>query len=186
MTTKKTIKTKPVKRLTAAQKRVLIAEDTIAWLNTKAIKAKRGNYFKAPASGIKVKGHDDKLDVALATTKKPCQVCALGGMFYSMVRRFDKVTVGIGDINSRLNGEYFIDVGVAGIFDELGRYFSHHQLAMIESAFETTDMFEWDDYDHIDEATADKAIKFALKMTPAGRLRKIMNNIIENKGVFEP
>jgi len=184
---------KPVKSLTAAQKRVLIAKDTIKWLNSNNIEAKSGEYFLAPSMGIKIKSLNDKLGAALARTKKSCKVCALGGMFYSMVRRFDKVTVGRGDITNRCLGDYLTFVESSVVFSELGKYFPHHQLAMIESAFEMIDMIDWEDHDHIGDAEVDRSILFAQKpdysgdgKSPASRLRMIMENVVENNGVFKP
>ena len=175
------------KKLTAAEKRVAIAEDTIKWLNSRAIKATPGTYFGAPAKGIKVKSHDDKLDVALKKTKEACKVCALGGLFYSMVRRFDKVTVGVGNIDSRLNSDYFLGVDGFGVFEELEKYFPHQQLAAIESAFEQRDMFEYEDHAKMSDAEMVWSQDFTRgAKTPADRLRAIMNNIIENKGKFRP
>ena len=181
------IKKATTKKLTAAEKRVAIAEDTIKWLNSRAIKATTGTYFGAPAKGIKVKSHDDKLDLALEKTKGTCRVCALGGMFYSMVRRFDKVTVGIGNIDSQLSSDYFLGVDGFSVFDELEKYFSHQQLAAIESAFEQRDMFEYEDHAKMSDAEMVWSQDFTRgAKTPADRLRAIMNNIIENKGKFRP
>ena len=181
------IKKATTKKLTAAEKRVAIAEDTIKWLNSRAIKATTGTYFGAPAKGIKVKSYDDKLDLALEKTKGTCRVCALGGMFYSMVRRFDEVTVGIGNIDSQPSSDYFLGVDGFSVFDELEKYFSHQQLAAIESAFEQRDMFEYEDHAKMSDAEMVWSQDFTRgAKTPADRLRAIMNNIIENKGKFRP
>jgi hypothetical protein len=201
---KKKIVKKPVKKMTAAdkmtaaEKRVAIAKDTIKWLGTKAIKMKPGTYFQFPRKAIKVQNSNRKLNVELKTVKKPCQVCALGGMFYSMVRRFDKVPVSICySTEYEMNTQYAEGVGHADIYTELANYFPSHQLSLIESAFEKRDLVEMEDYDGICkefDATfgteldnvVDRAIAFARKENAVERLRAIMNNIIENNGAFKP
>jgi hypothetical protein len=206
MTTKKTpvkkstkkksaVKKTPAKT-TAAERRVAIAIDTIKWLGTKAIKMKPGTYFQLPRKAIKNLNHNHKLDVALATVKTPCQVCALGGMFYSMVRRFDKVPLSICNTVWEKGDMYADGVGHADIYIELSKYFDGHQLSLIESAFEKRDMVEFDEYDGIEREFVtegleisdliDWAINFARKKNAADRLRAIMTNIIENKGTFKP
>jgi len=200
---KKSTKKKPVAKktpvkMTGPQKRVAIAKDTIKWLGTKAIKMKPGTYFQLPRKAIK--NHNHKLDVALATVKTPCQVCALGGMFYSMVRRFDKVPVSICSTMWEKDETYADGVGHADIYIELSKYFPSHQLSLIESAFEKRDMVELGDYDGIEVGfdvdalalekwpcpTIDRAVNFARKKNATDRLRAIMNNIIENNGAFKP
>ena len=202
---KKSTKKKPVAKktpvkMTGPQKRVAIAKDTIKWLGTKAIKMKPGTYFQLPRKAIKVQSYDDKLDDVLVTVKNPCQVCALGGMFYSMVRRFDKVPVSICNTMWEKGDMYAYGVGHADIYIELSKYFDGHQLSLIESAFETRDMFEVADYDGIEVgfdvdalalekrpcSTIDRAVNFARKKNATDRLRAIMNNIIENNGAFKP
>jgi len=74
-----------------------------------------------------------------------------------------------------------------GVFDELEKYFSHQQLAAIESAFEQRDMFEYEDHAKMSDAEMVWSQDFTRgAKTPADRLRAIMNNIIENKGKFKP
>jgi hypothetical protein len=69
-----------------------------------------------------------------------------------------------------------------GVFDELEKYFSHQQLAAIESAFEQRDMFEYEDHAKMSDAEMVWSQDFTRgAKTPADRLRAIMNNIIENK-----
>jgi hypothetical protein len=196
---KKSTKKKPVAKktpvkMTGPQKRVAIAKDTIKWLGTKAIKMKPGTYFQLPRKAIKVQ--NGKLDDVLATVEKPCQVCALGSLFYSMVRRFDKVPVSICNTMWEVDDIYAEGVGHADIYIELSKYFPRHQLSLIESAFEKRDMVEVGDYDGIEvevgmaglalEDTIDRAIDFARKKNATDRLRAIMNNIIENNGAFKP
>lgn len=179
MATKKKTPVKVVKkRLTAAEKRVLIAKDTIKWLKTHALRVRPGTYFLAPIGSLSSKSDTDKLDVALGTIEGSCTVCGLGGMFYSMVRRFDKVTVGLS-AGDQVHGHT--------IYEQLGKYFSTTQLSLIESAFEVQAMtanvtmrpnFNWDE--------VNRAVDFAWGKEPADRLRKIMNNIINNGGTFRP
>jgi len=174
------------KTLLPAQKRVLIAKDTIKWLDTKAIMTKtNSNYFKMSGKGIKVKNtlRDMELGVMLKNTTNSCQVCAIGGMFYSMVRRFDNITIDVGE---HTHHNYLKRIYQSIIFDELERYFSYEQLIMIESAFEMHEMHNPDDWDVDSHEKFIAASKFAIsdKKSPAARLRKIMNNIIQNDGVF--
>lgn len=189
---------KKTKRLTASEKRVLIAKDTVKWLNADKIKATKGTYCKLTFSKEKLIQNKEKLDVILkGQVIKPCKVCGLGGMFYSMVRRFDNITV---DVDHTFYGKYFIrhlEYGNDTIYSQLGKYFSKDQLELIESAFEQRDMFAHQDlpdnynskYNLNKINTVIRATNFGLKFNAIenkARLRAIMNNIIRNDGVFIP
>lgn len=177
------------KDMTAAEKRVMIAKDTIRWLDAKKIKTKTGTYLKLPYRAIKLKKADDRLDTALKTLNKPCNVCALGGMFYSMVRRFDKVTVEV--VATDINDKYLSWMESDNIYEELSKYFPRHQLALIESAFEMRGMVDSSVYSYYQfnekaNFAMYRAINFSSKKNSGERLRAIMTNIIKNNGVFRP
>jgi len=187
MTTKKTTKTKPmkktVKKMTASEKRIAIAKDTIKWLNTKAIKASPGFYFHIPGNGIKIKNYNENFDVIFKNATKLCMVCALGGMFYSIVRRFDNVTADIGYIHNRKSGSYLTDVLCQDIYKQLRKYFSIRQLVLIEDSFEEHDGISVNDWKKSGGCINEPKRR---SKPPAVRMRMIMENIVKNKGVFKP
>jgi hypothetical protein len=93
-----------------------------------------------------------------------CQVCGLGAMFISMVKLYDDVATKIMSVEDDYDN--LPDRLVADSEDvpsKLGRYFSKDQREAIEMAFEHGPIS--DDRD---------------------RLRSICQNILDNKGTFEP
>ncbi len=79
MTTKKPLSAK-------AKMRILIAKDTLKWLAAKKLKpTHHGICFNLPDKSVPTdKSNKDlnrKLDKVLEKVNKPCDVCALGGMF---------------------------------------------------------------------------------------------------------
>ena len=65
------------------------------------------------------------------------------------------------------------------VISYLKKYFTVPQLNLIEIAFEQTEIFK--------HPLKSKAIKFGEQYKhPKSRLRAILNNILENNGVFKP
>ncbi len=93
---------------------------------------------------------------------KTCNVCALGGMFLSYIRLFDRVSY--GDIGYMENYDHNISVGRSFITNKFEKIFTFDNLSDIESAFES----KWiDNYPN-----------------PKDRMKAIMNNVITNDGRF--
>jgi hypothetical protein len=182
------------KKLSAkAKMRILIAKDTLKWLAAKKLKLAPGTYFNLPNKSVPTnnskKDLNRKLDKVLETVSKPCDVCALGGMFYSMVRRYDGVKLYEGNTEyaSGPNGSEVYVSSVTGsiVYDRLKKYFSAQQLGLIETAFEETIMGNCVNNDN-DYYRLEDARVFAYNKPSATRLKMIMENIIKNKGEFNP
>lgn len=159
--------------MTDAQKRVAIAKDVIAQLESGLIiKAKSGTYFasegvnKAVAKAIQ-KSDDDWLDDieldlrdVLVSEQPTCSACAVGSMFICATLRQDNFNV-VGD-----------DIDRSSMEGQL-TYFEPDQLWAIEDAFESS-------WKLSDEETMTKGEESDKK-----RLIAIMQNIIDNKGTFD-
>jgi hypothetical protein len=176
MTTKKPLSAK-------AKKRVLIAKDTLKWLAANKLFAS-GTYFSFPPKSIPTDNSDKDLNKdlnkVLKKTNEPCEVCAIGGMFYSMVRRYKGVK--LYECNAEYTGLnlYFSYIDPDVIYHGLRKYFSAVQISLIESAFEVA-VIGSAEYYRIQEA-----IEFAPCESRTTRLELIMENIVKNKGTFNP
>lgn len=155
--------------MTPQQRRraVLIAGDVLKWMRTRRLKVQRDIYVsfsKDPAVGTPL----HPILKTLVTAQRPCTVCALGACLIAKIDRYNAVEMPDGFTQS---------ITRAGISD----IFSEHQMILIENAFEMSF------YDYVDGISFD-AVAFG--RTDAGgprrRLRRIMRNIIENRGVFVP
>jgi hypothetical protein len=168
--------------LTPRGKAVRVAKDVLLQLKAKKYKAKNLTYFsfeefeKLLESYNKLPYYDyvekekealkSDLKTTIASTKK-CEVCALGASICSL---------------ANLNGPVTVQTAREGGKRELQEIFPGGQLSYIESAFEMEAM----GYPHSFE-TRNAAIRLGKKYkNPDNRLRAIMNNIIQNRGVFKP
>jgi hypothetical protein len=106
-------------KMSAARKRVTIAQDVLDWLMNKRIVATSGTYV---AENLLING--DKLRPSVQ-----CNVCALGAMFCTLTAR-------VKDLSIKLHAS-------SSPASTLFKYFSPTQVDLIESAFEG-----WGDYDH--------------------------------------
>jgi hypothetical protein len=172
--------------LTPAKKRVAIAKDVIANIESKKYFAKMGNYLYVNS--------DDNLESQSLQKVLPqvtCNVCALGAMFVSDVKFNNNFNVG--------------DDTLKKLDNQLSKYFSKGQLALIEAAFEGFGV-DYEEYEE-DELSIENGfyLKFTLEQlgikeqdvinakkfyamfdTSEENLIAIMENIIKNKGKFKP
>ena len=115
---------------------------------------------------------------------KSCNVCALGACVLSKARLFNDLP-----ITEMFYGGFF-ELDSEDAYREIEDVFGVTQRAMIESAFERSDMRSFEDDDHDDEVTEDEieiAKAFGHRYNDAeSRMRAIMENIVANGGVFVP
>jgi len=176
--------------LPKAQQRVEIAKDVIKMVKAGKIIAQRGTYFRSSDEVLTKEGAD--LQKLLCSSKtNTCEVCGIGAAFYSLVRKADRFKLS----GNMLNDAWWDDregiKELSGIGDDdmrklLRKHFSSKQLTLIETAFETYVAGNDNGYvpSEIDER---KAINFGEKFDSSeGRLKAIMQNIIDNKGEFKP
>lgn len=154
------MKTATKRRLTKAQKRVLIAKDVIKQVKAELTIA-GGTYCEIPGLGNAKVGDDLQRYI-----KRKCFACAKGAIFVAHVRRFDEVTV-----TSTHRAAFCSNERVVA---PLLKYFEQSQLDSIERHYEL-----------FGAATAKFVKEFGDKDRSA-RLIGICENIISNKGTFEP
>lgn len=129
---------------------VAIARDALKQIEAKRYLAKHGTYGERYFRGLP----KSKSGFQAAVKKfKYCEVCAVGALFTSLVRKYDDCTP-----ESRYH-------------DKLREYFTCDEVEEIEDYFEG-----WGDYKSY------SCISYAGKDNP--RLKKILNNIIRNRGHF--
>ena len=155
-------------KISKAEARVLIAQDVLNQLNLKKIIATSGTYFAF--EDVSFDGEDFLHEVL---DKTQCQVCALGSLYYSRVQVANETRC---DVVERIGG-YEEDFVLNSINDvhtimpDLNQYFDWSALDKIENYFEG-----WLEADTFYNNNPDPEI----------RMRKIMQNIIDNNGDFKP
>lgn len=152
------------KKATPAQKRVLIAEDVLAQIKTKQMKATRGIYVSGsgtrPAFLPNLTGMRERF-----LTMPECHVCGLGALMVSCTLYANKATVD--------NLDEFNDPSPHTSFaNGLHEVFSYADRRLIECCFEG-----W--------GQTGGAWRNRYKF-PRANLAAIMENIIQNKGEFIP
>ncbi len=184
---------------TKGEARVAIAKDVLKWMNTKKLHASSCNGYVTSGDGNLFNDEDveKNADVKKNLKGKKCEVCALGAVFLTTVDRFNKIgcrdLVGADLMNPWTENRSRRSLDREEITGYLKSYFTRLQLCMIESAYETS---EFDTDENTFEGTQSwakiaKASKYGedfrlAGVGPEGRLRRIMSNIIDNKGTFKP
>lgn len=149
---------------------------------------------------------DDSARKHIDGISKECRVCAVGAMFLSYVRVYNKTELSefMGHSYGLSAGDDF-EVDLDVIQDKLHTVFMPPQLELIECAFEQGPVNQktlgiagdeycsdedWAQHDPNSECTGAEmraAEDFGDKYnTPMKRLRAIMQNIVKNEGLFIP
>ena len=162
-------------KMSKTQKRITIAEDVIASLKLGKYEATPGNYF-----GISSDNNEED------TIKDPqallihegvnCDVCAIGAIFASKVRKGNKCNIDLAYSDN--THDTALIANLKGIFNE-------EELRIIETAFEG----EVQNNCALNEIAERKAEAWHNKNHPYDankRLTAIMKNIIKNNGNFIP
>ncbi len=173
-------------KLSASKKRVQIAKDVLMHLDAMKIKAKVGKWVTPHGAPSEVAPNSEIRDVF--SKMKSCHACAVGSMFVSAMLRADKFRgCDLDSANSWARDDsedVYVEFDDNDMTGYLKRFFSVDQIAKMESAFEQRDSMldgdsVWDEYA--------KAVEFGLKHRSADkRLRAIMQNVIDNNGIFRP
>ena len=171
-------KTMKTKQLTKPEKRVLIAKDVIKLIKAKKIVIQGGRYFQVGSRGRYI---GKQLKDVLPKIPK-CQVCALGGLFYSYVLKYNNYEIdddGLININEK-------DDEMRGLLKDI---FSIAQLHLIECAFEQSDIeancrCKYSFNTIIRAETYRNKHNIERPNDADKALIHIMKNIISNKGVF--
>jgi len=159
--------------LSPAERRMAIARDVLDQLCTGRMQAKRGIYV-----GEREGGDTDVDADAQVVADDPylkCTVCAIGSAVTSAVRLFDRAP----------QKTSLPSLSCTGMRDEyLSRFFSRGQQALMEAAFEMSDICGLAPFMTLG---VKKAVEFGLRhKTDAARMRAIWRNVLENGGTFVP
>lgn len=158
-----------MKNKTKAEKRVAIAKDVIKQIRAGKLRAKAANGYICPTTPaasvclVAFSGSDLPLTKGdVDALQGSCEVCALGSMVLSRIRKFNSV---VGD---QLTPDG--DVYEENAYGCLGDIFTSNQLEAIEAVFEGYDYTEWREEHYNDNDL----------------LLAIMQNIVDNNGKFKP
>jgi hypothetical protein len=167
-------KNKKFLKLTRKEQRVAIAEDVIAQVRAKKFVA-ASVYFKL---GRANNGCDEvystpefdltdntNADLSECIAAEGCTVCGIGSLFASAVLNADRLKV------KKVASHQSVCVGRGDEVHYLRKWFDADQLNLIEDYYEQESWRESTIYDEDDDSK---------------RLIMIMQNIIGNKGVFDP
>ena len=161
-----------------ADARVEIAKDVIETLDAQRMVATPLEYFKL---GTHTEGALESFEAtALSVRRKgktKCRVCALGATVVCAVGLYDEAP--------ELEEDWgYKHVSNSTMRDVLSRWFSRQQLDLIECAFEMCSGF---DLGKSSNASRETAETFGEGFShPRARLVAIMQNIVDNKGLFRP
>lgn len=152
-------------KIPKAEARVLIAQDVLNQLNLKKIIATKGKYFE-----FKGDVFDDNDFLHEIIARNPCEVCALGSLYYSRVQLANETKCDVVQSSDYSNGSKLISNSET-MEEDLLQYFDEEVLDKIEAYFEG-----WYSAAQFADNNPDPEI----------RMRKIMQNIIDNNGDFKP
>lgn len=178
-------------KMTDRQKmQVAVARDVLKWIKPSKVKASGNGYVvnrKAQSCDLLL-GTDSKK--VAKTLQKECQVCAKGAMFLSLVAM--KNEFNFGKVIHTLGGNDYdrhISLDQTQLVSRLSNVFDKNQLDLIELCFETN---EYEAKESLEIPEQDRTLEDDARIfggrykRDITRLRKIMENIIENKGEFRP
>jgi hypothetical protein len=168
------------KKLTKAQMRVAVARDVIKRIRARSIKPTSGLYLNT-SFHLDISRNDVSKQIIEQLPKK-CEACAIGGMFLSSLRLYNKYKPNkyllTGNANDTLGPVSTLISSVSMREDQLKKYFTDKQLGLIENVFETTH--------NINHQRINVFLEKHNKSSRAVLLIAIMKNIIKNKGTFKP
>lgn len=210
---------KKFEKLSPSEKRVSIARDVLAQLESGKLKPQSGAWLEGKGRSelfsAKMLAGDPEVQSILSKTKE-CTGCALGGLFLSAVCKADKLKLSelecVGEADYNSSELELVEDGTISendSFSYLERFFSKEQLNLIEFTFEcghgaVRESSDYDDDRILDENLIEDALSFfmpglldhsdlnldleAKDMAPDDmtRMRLIMENIVVNKGKFDP
>lgn len=157
-------------KLDAAGKRVAIANDVLTLMEIRVLKARAGTYLSAIIDEF-----DRRDEGSVLPEETACRACALGSLLFSLENGEAFRRPAHMETHS-MYGNYQA-AAYHGTFVDLLEYFPLEDLALIEAAFETWGSFQG--YWTGEEMSTDK---YNSEM----RMKYIMQNIVENKGDFNP
>lgn len=173
---------------------VKIAKDVLANLNL--VTLTQGKYCQR-RNDLAGMNELDNVQPRIDELSKGCRACVLGTCFLSYVRLFNDVKLkefrnepGNHSLNMAPDDpddyDVSIDLGYNVIRQKLSAVFTQKQMDLLERAFERPDTNLGSGNDQ-DDWLLIQAYNFGKKFrTNRKRVEAIMNNIIENGGIFKP
>jgi hypothetical protein len=153
------------------KQRMMIINDAIIRIKSKNLKADTGNILD-----ISRVSRDSSLKDIINTADNGCRVCAKGALFCSLIGRVNQIT--IDDFDTKVNPNSIESIEMI----ELQKYFSLEQIDLIETAFEGCSYLEV-----IKPIEMKKAELFHVTYSDKElRMLAILDNMVENKGIFNP
>lgn len=180
---------KSFEEMSSAEKRVQIARDVLAQLESKRLIASTGEWLinsnrTVKGSFYSKEDYIDNLEFqeVLKRTEK-CKGCALGGIFMSAVERANNLKL------QELDPDFGIYItGIprkSDIFCYLNRYFTHEQLVLIEFAFEMGNGVCYIEDDMLRIRALNLFLgEYGNARNAEFRMKYIMQNIVDNNGDF--
>ena len=165
-----------------AEKRVQIAQDVLDAIEQHTLLATKGTMFSSSLwsrlQAMKKTCPEAEVQTVLEE-QETCAVCAKGALFVAAITRYDNFKCRDVPPNSFYGGAQQNQLAVQG----LSPFFSKEQLNEIEIAFEGAVAYYLKDYS--DPIQLAKLLNFNdVSASPHERMRKIMQNIVDNKGTF--
>ncbi len=164
-----------------AEKRMTIARDVLERLDAKKLIAQTGYYIKfrdEEGSMCRIETPEGELGRVfpeeIQTGKVTCHACALGSMMMATLDRFNGVTVSGNEESSYPLGK-LDDILEDSLGAVLTEYFEIDQLHLIEACFEGWRF-----------GTDGDTTRYRKTLSADDRLRRIMQNIVDNGGTFTP
>lgn len=150
------------KKLSLAKQRIKIAEDVIDQLRLKQLRAE-STYLRVNALAYTPRTEITDVDAAEALCQTKCDVCGIGSLFVTAVKRADELP--LHDLMSRNTRSLAVEY--------LGKWFDSAALDLVEGYFERWNGIHYDS-------------PIFLMDSQNKRLKMIMENIISNNGRFNP
>lgn len=173
---------KKFKTLSKGAQRLQIAQDVLTQLAMRRIRPE-SNYFSLSDGLDEVAAEADQkgLDLSEIVAQTTCHVCGIGSVFVAAVQRADKCK--LSDMKATGNTRDFET-------DYLKRWFSLDQLGLIEAYYECHDSgsqyYSESGHDSPFDSEWDVRSPIHRQKSPNKRMKMIMENIISNRGKFDP
>lgn len=176
---------KQFEKLGAKRRKVLIAQDILLRLKLGTYVAKTGSYTHI-IKGNDYDTRDKSAQEAIKNKQIKCEVCARGGIFLSSV--VFKNSYNIGELDDVTLGSCLNETPEDRFIEE---DWTEEELDRIECAFEEEDV-----HGNLEEDVIDLCVEFGKQARDKRKMNSkesnrailtcIMQNIIDNKGVFKP
>lgn len=167
------------KTASKAEKRVLIAKDVIAQINSKRFIPKSGTWTSF--TNLWTDNDNSLRETILSDSSIKCECCALGSIMASCTLFNNKYTNRDTIDRDWQDTGYEIEYGNR-FKNGLTNIFSKSQLRLIEIAFESADGYF---YNPKTSQERKASLMFKSTMSAKNRLISIMENIVKNKGTFK-